>query len=33
MESPDMLRELFRMQRALNDRIGVKTDAMISKHI
>lgn len=28
METPDQLRELFRMQRALNQRIGVNTDAM-----
>jgi dimeric dUTPase (all-alpha-NTP-PPase superfamily) len=28
MERPDQLRELFRMQKALNERIGVKTDAM-----
>ena len=28
MESPDQLRELFRMQRALNERIGVFTDRM-----
>ena len=28
METPDQLRELFRMQKALNERIGVKTDAM-----
>src|SRR6266566_7875695 len=28
MDKPDQLRELFRMQRALNERIGVKTDAM-----
>ena len=28
MENPDQLRELFRMQRALNERIGVKTDGM-----
>jgi dimeric dUTPase (all-alpha-NTP-PPase superfamily) len=28
MEQPDQLRELFRMQKALNERIGVKTDAM-----
>lgn len=27
METPDQLRELFRMQKALNDRIGVKTAA------
>jgi dimeric dUTPase (all-alpha-NTP-PPase superfamily) len=26
MENPDQLRELFRMQRALNERIGVKLD-------
>ena len=28
METPDQLRELFRMQKALNQRIGVKTDDM-----
>ena len=28
MDKPDQLRELFRMQKALNDRIGVKTDTM-----
>ncbi len=28
MESPDQLRELFRMQRALNERIGVHTATM-----
>lgn len=28
METPDQLRELFRMQRALNERIGVQTDGM-----
>jgi len=28
MESPDQLRELFRMQRALNQRIGVHTDTL-----
>lgn len=28
MEQPDQLRELFRMQQALNERIGVKTAAM-----
>ena len=28
METPDQLRELFRMQKALNQRIGVNTDAM-----
>lgn len=28
MERPDQLRELFRMQKALNERIGVQTDAM-----
>ncbi len=26
--SPDQLRELFRMQKALNERIGVRTDGM-----
>jgi dimeric dUTPase (all-alpha-NTP-PPase superfamily) len=28
MEKPDQLRELFRMQQALNERIGVKTEGM-----
>lgn len=28
MQEPDQLRELFRMQKALNIRIGVNTDAM-----
>ncbi len=28
MEKPDQLRELFRMQKALNERIGVKTDGL-----
>ena len=28
MEKPDQLRELFRMQQSLNQRIGVNTDAM-----
>jgi hypothetical protein len=28
MEIPDLLRELFRMQKALNERIGVQTDCM-----
>jgi dimeric dUTPase (all-alpha-NTP-PPase superfamily) len=28
MENQDQLRELFRMQKALNERIGVKTDTM-----
>ncbi len=28
MENPDQLRELFRMQKALNERIGVQTDGM-----
>lgn len=28
MSSPDQLRELFRMQKALNERIGVITDRM-----
>ena len=28
MDEPDQLRELFRMQQALNERIGVKTDGM-----
>ena len=28
MEKPDQFRELFRMQHALNQRIGVNTDAM-----
>ena len=28
MQHPDQLRELWRMQKALNERIGVRTDAM-----
>ncbi|MBN2508427.1 MAG: dUTPase [Verrucomicrobia bacterium] len=28
METPDQFRELFRMQKALNERIGVRTDSM-----
>jgi dimeric dUTPase (all-alpha-NTP-PPase superfamily) len=28
MQEPDQLRELFRMQKALNERIGVRTDGM-----
>ena len=28
MGQPDQLRELFRMQKSLNERIGVHTDAM-----
>jgi dimeric dUTPase (all-alpha-NTP-PPase superfamily) len=28
MEKPDQLRELFRLQRALNERIGVQTNGM-----
>jgi hypothetical protein len=28
MEKSDQLRELFRMQKALNERIGVRTDSM-----
>jgi dimeric dUTPase (all-alpha-NTP-PPase superfamily) len=28
MDKPDQLRELFRMQQSLNERIGVHTDAM-----
>jgi dimeric dUTPase (all-alpha-NTP-PPase superfamily) len=28
MQNPDQLRELFRMQKSLNERIGVKTDGM-----
>jgi dimeric dUTPase (all-alpha-NTP-PPase superfamily) len=28
METADQLRELFRMQKALNERIGVRTDGM-----
>ena len=28
MDKPDQLRELFQMQKALNERIGVKTDDM-----
>jgi hypothetical protein len=28
MDKPDQLRELFRMQQALNERIGVRTEGM-----
>lgn len=28
MQEPDQLRELFRMQQALNERIGVRTEGM-----
>jgi dimeric dUTPase (all-alpha-NTP-PPase superfamily) len=28
MDAPDQLRELFRMQKALNERIGVRTEGM-----
>src|SRR6185436_19597914 len=28
METPDQLRDLFHMQKSLNERIGVKTDGM-----
>jgi dimeric dUTPase (all-alpha-NTP-PPase superfamily) len=28
MENPDQFRELFRLQKALNERIGVRTDGM-----
>jgi len=28
MDKPDQFRELFRMQKALNERIGVRTDSM-----
>jgi dimeric dUTPase (all-alpha-NTP-PPase superfamily) len=28
MDKPDQLRELFRLQKALNERIGVRTDGM-----
>lgn len=28
MQEPDRLKELFRMQKALNERIGVRTDSM-----
>jgi dimeric dUTPase (all-alpha-NTP-PPase superfamily) len=31
MDKPDQLRELFRMQKALNERIGVKTDTMTAE--
>src|SRR6266853_2479297 len=31
MQKPDQLRELFRMQKALNQRIGVHTDAMMDE--
>ena len=28
MEKPDQVRDLFRRQKALNERIGVKTDGL-----
>lgn len=31
MENPDQFRELFRMQQALNQRIGVQTDGMTAE--
>ena len=31
MDKPDQLQELFRMQKALNERIGVRTDGMDEK--
>ena len=31
MEKPDQLRELFRMQQSLNERIGVRTEGMDDK--
>jgi dimeric dUTPase (all-alpha-NTP-PPase superfamily) len=31
MEKPDQFRELFRMQQALNERIGVRTEAMTNE--
>ena len=31
METPDQFRELFRMQKALNERIGVRTDHMTNE--
>ena len=31
MEQPDQLRELFRLQRALNERIGVRTEGMTTE--
>ena len=31
VESIDQLRELFRMQKALNERVGVKTDGMTAE--
>jgi len=33
MNKPDQLRELFRMQQMLNERIGVKTDGMSDEKI
>lgn len=32
MDKPDQLRELFRMQKALNESIGVKTDSLDEAH-
>jgi dimeric dUTPase (all-alpha-NTP-PPase superfamily) len=31
VEQPDQLRELFRMQKALNERIGVRTEGLIQE--
>jgi len=33
MDKPDQLRELFRMQQTLNERIGVKTAGMSDEKI
>ena len=33
MDQPDQLRELFRMQKSLNERIGVHTDGMTDEQI
>ena len=33
MDQPDQLRELFRMQKSLNERIGVQTDGMTDEQV
>jgi hypothetical protein len=33
MEKPDQFRELFRMQQALNERIGVKIDSTLERKV
>jgi hypothetical protein len=33
MENPDQFRDLFRRQKALNERIGVKTDGALKRKV